>query len=237
MEEVVRWLRGIGSSDAGGAVVESGEFDDRMDRRVVVLANKLEGDGWANYYDGDSKVMEHLVEVARLGFGEAVPISAEHGEGLADVAVLIERLTREKRERLGLPPVAATIDQGNKNNKKNNKNNNNKEKTTERSIDKNPEQHTPPRTTHTTTSPTQPTNEKPLQLAILGRQNVGKSTLVNTLLSPPRVIAGPTPGLTRDAISIHWTWNSRPVTLIDTAGIRRSASGAIEDRAVADAVR
>merc|ERR1740124_1183991 len=150
MEEVVRWLRGIGSSDAEGAVVESGEFDDRMDRRVVVLANKLEGDGWANYYDGDSKVMEHLVEVARLGFGEAVPISAEHGEGLADVAVLIERLTREKRERLGLPPVAATINQGNKNNKNNNKKNN-KEKTTERSKDKNPEQTTTPRTTHTPT--------------------------------------------------------------------------------------
>ena len=63
----------------------------------------------------------------------------------------------------------------------------------------------------------------PLQLAIVGRPNVGKSTLVNALLGDERVITGPQPGITRDAISIEWTWNDLPIKLIDTAGMRRKA--------------
>jgi GTP-binding protein len=86
---------------------------------------------------------------------------------------------------------------------------------------------------------TDKTTEKPLQLAILGRQNVGKSTLVNALLQKERVIAGPTPGLTRDAIAIEWSWNERKVQLVDTAGIRKISQRAdsIEDLAVQDAMR
>ena len=83
--------------------------------------------------------------------------------------------------------------------------------------------------------------EKPLQLAILGRQNVGKSTLVNALLKQERVITGPTPGLTRDSIAVKWSWRGRPVQLADTAGIRKGAqrdrSDDIEDLAVQDAMR
>ena len=63
--------------------------------------------------------------------------------------------------------------------------------------------------------------EKPLRLAILGRQNVGKSTLVNSLLKQDRVIAGSKPGLTRDFIAVNWMWDGKPVHLVDTAGIRR----------------
>lgn len=63
----------------------------------------------------------------------------------------------------------------------------------------------------------------PLQLAIVGRPNVGKSTLVNKLLGDERVIAGPEAGITRDAISIEWTWQGTPIKLIDTAGMRRKA--------------
>ena len=63
----------------------------------------------------------------------------------------------------------------------------------------------------------------PLQLAIVGRPNVGKSTLVNALVGDERVITGPQPGITRDAISIEWTWNDLPIKLIDTAGMRRKA--------------
>jgi GTPase len=61
----------------------------------------------------------------------------------------------------------------------------------------------------------------PLQLAIVGRPNVGKSTLVNNLLGDERVITGPEAGITRDAISIEWTWEGTPIKLIDTAGMRR----------------
>ena len=175
--ETARWLR----------KVKQGE--------VVVLANKLEGDSWS--YEG-SPVLENLEEAARVGFGEPIVISAEHGEGMADIAVIIEQLTQKKREALGLH------------------------------IDDDEEI-------------LQDEGEKPLQLAILGRQNVGKSTLVNTLLQQQRVISGPTPGLTRDAIAIEWSWNGRPVKLVDTAGIRkmskRDTSDDIEDLAVRDAMR
>jgi GTP-binding protein len=63
--------------------------------------------------------------------------------------------------------------------------------------------------------------DKPLQIAVIGRQNVGKSTLVNTLLQNDRVLTGPTPGLTRDAIAVEWTWEGQTVQLVDTAGIRK----------------
>jgi GTPase len=70
--------------------------------------------------------------------------------------------------------------------------------------------------------------EKPLQLAIVGRPNVGKSTLVNRLLGEERMLTGPEPGITRDAIAIDWAWNGRAIRLVDTAGLRRRSR--IEDR-------
>lgn len=78
-----------------------------------------------------------------------------------------------------------------------------------------------------------------LRLAVVGRPNVGKSTLVNRLLGEERVITGPEPGVTRDAISVTWTWRGRPVRLIDTAGLRRQArvTEKLERLSVADANR
>jgi GTP-binding protein len=61
----------------------------------------------------------------------------------------------------------------------------------------------------------------PLRLAIVGRPNVGKSTLVNCLLGEERVLTGPQPGVTRDAIPVDWSHDGRPVRLVDTAGLRR----------------
>ena len=61
----------------------------------------------------------------------------------------------------------------------------------------------------------------PLKIAIVGRPNVGKSTLVNRLLGQERMLTGPEAGVTRDAISIDFEWKGRPVTLTDTAGLRR----------------
>lgn len=176
-----RWLRKLGK-----------------DSNVAILANKLEGDAWA--YEG-SAVMDNLEEVNRLGLGEAIPISALQGEGMADIAVLIEQLKAEKREQI---EEAMGVDDA---------------ETSSEDVSESP---------------------KPLQLAVLGRQNVGKSTLVNTLLESDRVITGPIPGLTRDAISVEWRWNDLPVQLVDTAGIRKLTqriTDDIEDMSVADALR
>ena len=63
----------------------------------------------------------------------------------------------------------------------------------------------------------------PLRLAIVGRPNVGKSTLVNALLGEDRMLTGPEAGVTRDAIASEWTWQGRELRLVDTAGLRRKA--------------
>lgn len=64
---------------------------------------------------------------------------------------------------------------------------------------------------------------RPLRLAIVGRPNVGKSSLVNRLLKEERLLTGPEPGLTRDAVRVAWEWEGRRVELVDTAGLRRRA--------------
>ncbi len=68
----------------------------------------------------------------------------------------------------------------------------------------------------------------PLKLAIVGRPNAGKSTLVNKMLGEERMITGPEAGITRDSISIEWLWHDKPVRLIDTAGLRKRAK--VEDK-------
>jgi GTP-binding protein len=81
--------------------------------------------------------------------------------------------------------------------------------------------------------------ERPLQLAIVGRPNVGKSTLINRLIGEDRLLTGPEPGITRDAIALEWHWRGRAIRLFDTAGLRRRAR--VEDRlerlSAADALR
>ena len=81
--------------------------------------------------------------------------------------------------------------------------------------------------------------EKPLQLAIVGRPNVGKSTMVNFLLGEDRMLTGPEAGITRDSISVSWTWDGRPIRLIDTAGLRRKArvTKKLEGLSVGDSLR
>ena len=86
--------------------------------------------------------------------------------------------------------------------------------------------------------------EGPLKLAVVGRPNAGKSTLINRLIGQDRLITGPEAGITRDSIAIEWQWedfegNLRPVRLIDTAGMRKRAKvqEKLEKLSVADALR
>lgn len=80
---------------------------------------------------------------------------------------------------------------------------------------------------------------RPLKIAIVGRPNAGKSTLVNRLVGQERMLTGPEAGITRDAISIPWEWRGKEIELYDTAGIRKKArvSEKIEKLSVSDALR
>lgn len=81
--------------------------------------------------------------------------------------------------------------------------------------------------------------DRPLRVAIVGRPNAGKSTLVNSLVGEERMITGPEPGLTRDSISTDVTIDGREIRLVDTAGLRKKAK--IHERAeklsVSDTIR
>ena len=143
---------------------------------IIPVANKCEG-----------KASESgLMEAFELGLGDPVPLSAEHGEGLADLFEALAPLIPEPGED---EPEAE-----------------------------------------------EPAADSPLKLAIVGRPNAGKSTLINKLLGQNRLLTGPEAGITRDSIAIPWEWNGRRVDLIDTAGMRRKAKvvDKLEKLAVAD---
>ncbi|MBE7217503.1 MAG: ribosome biogenesis GTPase Der [Caulobacteraceae bacterium] len=80
---------------------------------------------------------------------------------------------------------------------------------------------------------------RPVRIAIVGRPNAGKSTLVNRLIGEDRLLVGPEAGITRDAIGVHWAWDGRPVRLVDTAGLRRKARvvEGLEKLSTADTIR
>ena len=83
--------------------------------------------------------------------------------------------------------------------------------------------HVPPTTVEEPGAPEVPPEERHIRLAIVGRPNVGKSTLVNRLLGEERMVTSAEPGTTRDAIAVPFSWGGRPLILIDTAGLRRKA--------------
>ncbi|HNQ91504.1 MAG TPA: ribosome biogenesis GTPase Der [Alphaproteobacteria bacterium] len=82
-------------------------------------------------------------------------------------------------------------------------------------------------------------SEKPIRIALVGRPNAGKSTLMNALLEEDRVITGPEAGLTRDAIAVDWMWGNQKFRLVDTAGLRRKSKieKKLEKMAVDDTLR
>ncbi len=81
--------------------------------------------------------------------------------------------------------------------------------------------------------------ERPLRVAIIGRPNAGKSTLINALIGEDRLLTGPEAGITRDSISIDWEWRNRRVKLFDTAGMRKRARVVekLEKLSVSDGLR
>ena len=145
-EEIGRWLRAESTP-------------------VILVANKAEGRA------AESGIFEGF----RLGLGDPVALSAEHGEGVAD---LFEALR--------------------------------------------------PHVEHDHFEEEGDNAHAPLKIAIVGRPNAGKSTLVNRMIGEERMITGPEAGITRDSISLQWEWNGQPVQLVDTAGLRKRAK--VEDK-------
>ncbi|KAG1667697.1 GTPase Der [Nymphon striatum] len=84
-----------------------------------------------------------------------------------------------------------------------------------------------------------PTKAKPLQIAVVGRPNAGKSTLINQILGEDRLLTGPEAGITRDAISVQMDWGGTPVRIFDTAGMRKRAKvqEKLEKLSVSDGLR
>ncbi|MHA7877199.1 ribosome biogenesis GTPase Der [Roseivivax sp.] len=84
-----------------------------------------------------------------------------------------------------------------------------------------------------------PTEEKPLQVAVVGRPNAGKSTLINALLGEDRLLTGPEAGITRDAISLSLDWGGTPTRIFDTAGMRKKSKvqDKLERMSVSDGLR
>ena len=153
-------------------------FADRLRKQhkpVILLANKSEsresGGGIGEAYS--------------LGFGEPVAISAEHGEGMADLYAAV---------------VAASAD------------------IFIEEVDE---------------------PDKPIRIAIIGRPNAGKSTLINRLIGEDRMLTGPEAGITRDSISVDWEFEGQNIRLVDTAGMRRKArvQEKLEKLSVADTIR
>lgn len=79
----------------------------------------------------------------------------------------------------------------------------------------------------------------PIRIAVVGRPNAGKSTLVNAMIGEERMLTGPEPGVTRDAVAVRWEWSGRAVRMHDTAGLRKKAKveDAVEKLSTADTVR
>lgn len=157
----------------------------RSQKPVVLIANKVEGRaGEAGHY-----------EAYDLGLGEPVPISAEHGLGMADLLEAVSGHVHDNGNDFESGSAAG------------------------------PEEEQEP--------------DGKLKIAVVGRPNAGKSTLINRMIGQDRLLTGPEAGITRDAIVVEWEWQGRSIQLFDTAGMRRKAKvvDKLEKLSVADGLR
>lgn len=166
----------------------------------------------ANKCEG-KRGMSGFYEVYELGFGEPLALSAEHGLGYEDLYDRLKPLIEKKDG----PPVEEIIE----------------DREEEKIYEEGSglgygDEEAPPEDT-----------EKALKLAIVGRPNAGKSTLLNALLGEERSLTGPEPGITRDAVTVDWEFKERKIRLVDTAGMRRKAriENEIEKLSVDDSLR
>lgn len=195
-------------TDARVGLLPEDELFARLLRKanvpVILAGNKSE-----------SKAAETgLTEMFRLGLGEPIALSAEHGHGTDDLYTKL-RDAIDAHEEAHKADFAEIEDD-------------------DEDDDFDPD------------TPFEDDPDKPLRVAILGRPNAGKSTLINHILGQDRLLTGPEAGITRDSISVNWTWESdhaangaRPITLWDTAGVRRKSRviEKLEKLSVADGLR
>ena len=168
----------------------------KKNTHILLAANKGEG----RAADGG------VIEAYSLGLGEPLRMSAEHGEGLGELAILlaplIDNASRTFQEDAPIVDVDLSVEDGSEG------------------------YHLP-------------TIHKPLQVAVVGRPNAGKSTLINKILGEDRLLTGPEAGITRDAISLSLNWDGTPIRIFDTAGMRKKAKvqEKLEKLSVSDGLR
>ena len=152
---------------------------------------------------------EGFNDAYRLGLGEPCPISAEHGQGMNDLREALIAAMGEARVFGEEEADDAEVSSEGVD-----------------VIDPDAEADAYDET-------------KPLKIAIVGRPNAGKSTLINTLLGEDRLLTGPEAGITRDSISVDWEYKGRKLRLYDTAGLRRKSriEEKLEKLSVGDALR
>lgn len=162
----------------------------RADVPVILVANKSEGRA------AESGIMEAY----RLGYGEPVAVSAEHGIGMPDLVEAVSAAFPESEQQLD-------------------------------EIDAEPDDQTAMDSDEFVSGP--------LRIAIVGRPNAGKSTLINRLIGEERMLTGPEAGITRDTISVDLMWGERALKLFDTAGMRKKArvSERLEKMSVGETLR